>query len=135
MRWPQLSGSSGAMQMAKSMVEPRYHAFCVGFNPELTCESTWFCPRCINNEVQQNSVMFSLQNHGKYAIIQGADTGWTGDPSLLGKVSVSVADAGETAVVVSLIDGKDKMDSRKSLLNEIETELENDSNIFRKFKL
>ncbi|KAG0487511.1 hypothetical protein HPP92_009606 [Vanilla planifolia] len=101
-----------------------YHAFCVGFNPELTCESTWFCPRCINNEVQQNSVMFSSQNHGKYAIIQSADTGWTGDPSLLGKVSVSVADAGETAVVVSLIDGKDKMDSRKSLLNEIETELE-----------
>nr|GMC99942.1 uncharacterized protein At4g10930 isoform X2 [Ipomoea batatas] len=28
-----------------------YHAFCVGFDPEGTCENSWLCPRCIADNI------------------------------------------------------------------------------------
>lgn len=83
-----------------------YHAFCVGFNPEFTSENSWLCPRCINNEMLQKSGAISLQSLVKYSSSQTTEVGSTVNPSLSGKISVSVADAGETAVVVSMISGK-----------------------------
>ncbi|KAL6578737.1 hypothetical protein OROMI_008953 [Orobanche minor] len=53
-----------------------YHAFCVGFDPEGSCDSSWLCPRC--------------------TLDKGPNTSFSG--------RVSVADDGETAVVISLLE-------------------------------
>lgn len=82
-----------------------YHAFCVGFNPECTLENSWLCPRCSPVEVKQKLDCLSIQNLSKHSILRSAGHGSNIDPSFLGKVSVSVADAGETAVVVSMVGG------------------------------
>ncbi|PKU67697.1 uncharacterized protein At4g10930 [Dendrobium catenatum] len=97
-----------------------YHAFCVGFNPEFTSENSWLCPRCINNEVPQKLGAVSLQSSLKYSSPQTAEIGWTVDPSLSGKVAVSV-DAGETAVVVSMIEGKQKTDCGTSFFDSLDS--------------
>ncbi|KAL7189108.1 hypothetical protein ACSBR1_038886 [Camellia fascicularis] len=78
-----------------------YHAFCVGFDPEGACENSWLCPRCLANENPQKSDViqgnnFHLENGSSECLV---------DAAFCGKVSVSVADAGETAVVVSLVEG------------------------------
>ncbi|PKA45738.1 Uncharacterized protein AXF42_Ash011079 [Apostasia shenzhenica] len=104
-----------------------YHALCVGFNPELAFEKSWLCPRCISNEVQCKSDAVSLPNLGKYAAQQSAATEWPVDPFLLGKVSVSVADAGETALVVSLIDGQQKASSKNSILARLDADIEDET--------
>ncbi|KAH0451012.1 hypothetical protein IEQ34_021704 [Dendrobium chrysotoxum] len=97
-----------------------YHAFCVGFNPEFTSENSWLCPRCINNEVPQKLGAVSLQSSLRSSAPQTAEIGWTVDPSLSGKVSVSV-DAGETAVVVSMIEGKQKTDCGTSFFDWLDS--------------
>lgn len=101
-----------------------YHAFCVGFNPEFTSENSWLCPRCINHEVPQNSGAVSLQSFLKYPAPQTAEIGWTVDSSLSGKVSVSVADAGETAVVVSMIEGKQNTDCETSFFDRLDSNID-----------
>ncbi|KAI4370146.1 hypothetical protein MLD38_018524 [Melastoma candidum] len=79
-----------------------YHAFCVGFDPEGDSE-TWLCPRCMANEMTQ-----SLSS----SLIQASSCHQENDSNecvfqnfFSGKVSVSVADSGETALVVSILPG------------------------------
>ncbi|XP_048320341.2 uncharacterized protein At4g10930 isoform X1 [Ziziphus jujuba] len=79
-----------------------YHAFCVGFNPEGTSESTWLCPRCIVDEVPQKP-------DGNIEQRPSGPENFNEDCSVEDiysrKVSISVADAGETALVVSMVGG------------------------------
>ncbi|XP_047315815.1 uncharacterized protein At4g10930 isoform X2 [Impatiens glandulifera] len=64
-----------------------YHAFCVGFDPDATCETSWLCPRCLVKENLNESDV----DPGEFP------------SSFSAKVSVSVADAGETAMIVSMV--------------------------------
>lgn len=59
--------------------------------------------RCASVEVQQKLDFLPVQNPSKHSTLRGAGHMSNIDPSFLGKVSVSVADAGETAVVVSMV--------------------------------
>ncbi|KAL5719073.1 hypothetical protein ACHQM5_011904 [Ranunculus cassubicifolius] len=81
-----------------------YHAFCVDFDPESTSESSWLCPRCID-EVPQKSDGVSVQTANYQNSPESSSHEHSVEASQCGKVSVSVADAGETAVVVSMIEG------------------------------
>ncbi|KAI5000135.1 hypothetical protein ZWY2020_004724 [Hordeum vulgare] len=74
-----------------------YHAICVGFNPEITSEDSWLCPRCVSTEVENKSDVALKQN------ISGDSDRTSTDASFSGRVSVSVADDGETALVVSMV--------------------------------
>ncbi|KAG5041543.1 hypothetical protein AAZX31_05G203300 [Glycine max] len=82
-----------------------YHAFCVGFDTEGTSDSTWLCPRCVadevskgtSNSVERTTVECNADNRNSNSECHAED-------SFSGKVSVSVADTGETAVVVSMVD-------------------------------
>lgn len=78
-----------------------YHAFCVGFDLECTSEDTWLCPRCVADETRQKSDVASLHPIDDSSI----SSGFLAETSLSGKVSISVADTGDTAVVVSLVGG------------------------------
>lgn len=73
-----------------------YHAFCVGFDPEGTGVDSWICPRCLVND--QNSDLKETYHTGKIADHHNLVDTYSG------KVSICVADSGETAVVVSRID-------------------------------
>ncbi|OVA00961.1 zinc finger protein [Macleaya cordata] len=73
-----------------------YHAFCVGFDTEGTSESSWLCPRCVIDEVPQKLEGASETANHECSV----------EAALSRKVSVSVADAGETAVVVSMVERK-----------------------------
>lgn len=79
-----------------------YHAFCVGFDPEGTCEDTWLCPRCVA-EVPQKSSIDLTQKTKDHSGPENANGDHLAESMFPRKVSVSVADAGETAVVVSMI--------------------------------
>ncbi|KAI3522478.1 hypothetical protein L1887_00282 [Cichorium endivia] len=70
-----------------------YHAICVGFDTDGSCENSWLCPRCLADEALQKSKLEPINEYNLE------------NSSLPMNVSVSVADAGETAVVVSIIDG------------------------------
>ncbi|ONK69150.1 uncharacterized protein A4U43_C05F19870 [Asparagus officinalis] len=101
-----------------------YHAFCVGFNPECgTSETSWLCPRCITDEAPQKSHEAPSQKLGDHCVLS-ADSGWTCEPSFSSKVSVSVADDGETAVVVSMVGGQENPEHNpehiKTTLSEVE---------------
>ncbi|XP_075096049.1 uncharacterized protein At4g10930-like isoform X1 [Nicotiana tabacum] len=74
-----------------------YHAFCVGFDTEDTSESSWLCPRCVD-KIPESSV--SNKKFGP----ESASNNCLIEASFSGEVSVSVADAGETAVVVSIVE-------------------------------
>lgn len=63
--------------------------------------------RCFTDEAQRKLDGISSQKLGNHSA-QNADIGWTTDTSFSSKVSVSVADAGETAVVVSMVEGQQK---------------------------
>ncbi|XP_020588381.1 LOW QUALITY PROTEIN: uncharacterized protein At4g10930 [Phalaenopsis equestris] len=101
-----------------------YHAFCVGFNPESASGNSWLCPRCINIEVPQKSGAVSVQSSLTYSAPQTADIGWTVDSCLSGKVSVSVADDGETAVVISMIEGKQNSDCGTSFFDRLDSKVD-----------
>ncbi|XP_044485820.1 uncharacterized protein At4g10930 isoform X3 [Mangifera indica] len=81
-----------------------YHAFCVGFDPEGTSEDTWLCPRCTGDRPQKSAVNLtqSTKSHCGPEIAKGE---CLAEAAFSRKVSVSVADAGETAVVVSMVGG------------------------------
>ncbi|KAF5175434.1 RING/U-box protein [Thalictrum thalictroides] len=82
-----------------------YHAFCVDFDPESTSENSWLCPRCIDDVPQKtDGVSLHMQNY-QYGP-ESVSPEHLVDGSQSGKLSVSVADAGETAVVVSMIEKK-----------------------------
>lgn len=74
-----------------------YHAFCVGFDPEDTSESSWLCPRCVDKlpEKSASYKKFGPENANNNCLLEA---------SFSGEVSVSVADAGETAVVISIVE-------------------------------
>ncbi|KDP25273.1 hypothetical protein JCGZ_20429 [Jatropha curcas] len=81
-----------------------YHAFCVGFDPESTSEDTWLCPRCVVGEVPHKTDATPIQRPNNLSG-QSSHTDCLANASFSGKLSVSVADAGETAVVVSMVEG------------------------------
>ncbi|KAG1346680.1 hypothetical protein COCNU_06G005090 [Cocos nucifera] len=97
-----------------------YHAFCVGFNPECTSENSWLCPRCASVEVQQKLDCLPIQNPSKHSTLRSAGHVSNINPSFLGKVSVSVADAGETAVVVSMVGGEPRTEASFPLKNDLD---------------
>uniref|UniRef100_A0A0D9V511 RING-type domain-containing protein n=1 Tax=Leersia perrieri TaxID=77586 RepID=A0A0D9V511_9ORYZ len=78
-----------------------YHAICVGFNPEIASEDSWLCPRCVSTEVK-HKVDSILKPNFSGDFSSGSDRTTT-DASFSGRVSVSVADEGETALVVSMV--------------------------------
>ncbi|XP_015699291.1 uncharacterized protein LOC102716358 isoform X2 [Oryza brachyantha] len=78
-----------------------YHAICVGFNPEVASEDSWLCPRCVSTEVKHNADPILKQNFSGDCSTGSGRT--TTDASFSGRVSVSVADEGETALVVSMV--------------------------------
>ncbi|XP_076923416.1 uncharacterized protein At4g10930-like [Bidens hawaiensis] len=71
-----------------------YHAICVGFDTDANCENSWLCPRCIVDETSKQSEPGPMN---QYEHLAGS--------TFPMNVSVSVADAGETAVGVSNING------------------------------
>lgn len=77
-----------------------YHAFCVDFDPDDTSESTWLCPRCGVND-QESSINDSVPKFNSDFDSMNASAA----QSFSRKVSVSIADTGETALVVSMIGG------------------------------
>ncbi|TVU35279.1 hypothetical protein EJB05_17163 [Eragrostis curvula] len=78
-----------------------YHALCVGFNPDIPTGNSWLCPRCMPTEVNQEADVIFKQKFSEERVI-GSDRTST-DASFSGRVSVSVADEGETALVVSMV--------------------------------
>ncbi|KAJ1285158.1 hypothetical protein BS78_03G258500 [Paspalum vaginatum] len=78
-----------------------YHAICVGFNPEMTSDNSWLCPRCTCTEIKREADAIPKQNFSEECVI-GSDR-INADTSFSGRVSVSVADEGETALVVSMV--------------------------------
>ncbi|CAA6665739.1 unnamed protein product [Spirodela intermedia] len=84
-----------------------YHAFCVGFDPEGTSHSSWLCPR-LEDISEQN--LFSDHDQRNSCSLQSVGSVFSG------KVSISIADAGETAVVVSMVEGKQSTSSEEDLL-------------------
>ncbi|CAK9143154.1 unnamed protein product [Ilex paraguariensis] len=81
-----------------------YHAFCVGYDPEGTCENSWLCPRCLVNEMPHKSVGVPVSGPSNQHLIEKDSSECLVEVAFSGKMSVSVADAGETAVVVSMIE-------------------------------
>ncbi|XAR70163.1 hypothetical protein NMG60_11026933 [Bertholletia excelsa] len=79
-----------------------YHAFCVGFDPEGSCENSWLCPRCVANENPQNPDLVPVTRHKSLSEHSSNDS--LAEAAFSRKVSVSIADAGETAVVVSMVE-------------------------------
>ncbi|KAJ0964996.1 hypothetical protein J5N97_026134 [Dioscorea zingiberensis] len=92
-----------------------YHAFCVGFNSPCTSDRSWLCPRCVSDQGAQRSDAFLKQNVVNHSESVSADPGWSIDSTLSGKVSVSVADTGDTDVVVSMVEAKPKAVTTESL--------------------
>ncbi|XP_022761434.1 uncharacterized protein At4g10930-like isoform X2 [Durio zibethinus] len=82
-----------------------YHAFCVGFDPEGTSEDTWLCPRCVANQASQKSDVIPEKTNNQYGP-EIANSEYVTETALFGKLSVSIADTGETAVIVSRVGGK-----------------------------
>ncbi|XP_031280909.1 uncharacterized protein At4g10930 isoform X1 [Pistacia vera] len=81
-----------------------YHAFCVGFDPEGTSEDTWLCPRCTVDEPQKSAVNLTQSTNSQCGP-ESAEGECLAEAAFSRKVSVSVADAGETAIVVSTVGG------------------------------
>lgn len=79
-----------------------YHAFCVGFDPDGSDVDSWLCPRCLGNEAQQKSDLKDTYSIGSQLNSENTDSHCLVG-TFSGKVFISVADAGETAVVVSTI--------------------------------
>ncbi|KAF3448723.1 hypothetical protein FNV43_RR09436 [Rhamnella rubrinervis] len=75
-----------------------YHAFCVGFDTEGTSENTWLCPRCVVDEMPQKP-------DGNVSGPENVNRDCSAEDTYSRKVSISVADTGETAVVVSMVGG------------------------------
>lgn len=87
-----------------------YHALCVGFDPEFTIEGTWLCPRCKMSGVLENlSSTFCQLSPRRDQSHKFCD-----DTLLNSKMSVHVADAGETAVVVSMFEGENHVSTTEN---------------------
>ncbi|XP_074317597.1 uncharacterized protein At4g10930 [Silene latifolia] len=83
-----------------------YHAFCVGFDPEGSEVDTWLCPRCLGGGAEPKSESKEMSNtEGQLSLSIGDHHSLVHTCS--GKVSISIADDGETALVVSRVGGED----------------------------
>ncbi|XP_027342379.1 uncharacterized protein At4g10930 isoform X2 [Abrus precatorius] len=99
-----IEGDSGLdTSIACDSCDTWYHAFCVGFDTEGTSESTWLCPRCVADEISKGSSN-SIERTTVECNPDNSNSECQDEDSFSGKVSVSVADTGETAVVVSMVD-------------------------------
>ncbi|KAL8256101.1 hypothetical protein R6Q59_031168 [Mikania micrantha] len=96
-----------------------YHAICVGFDTDENCENSWLCPRCLADETSKKSELGPINHHGHLV-----------DASFALNVSVSVADAGETAVVVSSINGNQQTNENmlSSAYTSMDLEIGNQEN-------
>ncbi|XP_062074592.1 uncharacterized protein At4g10930 isoform X2 [Humulus lupulus] len=100
-----------------------YHAFCVGFDPEGTSENTWLCPRCVVDEVPLKPDDNLEQGYNYPYSSENANTECTAGDTYSKKVSISVADAGETAIVVSMVGGsKLTEEPRDNILPTVEVD-------------
>lgn len=81
-----------------------YHAFCVGFDPEGTHVDSWLCPRCLVTQSERKSDSQGRYNSGNHLNPINAHKYCLCNTSA-GKVPLSVADSGRTAVGVSRMDG------------------------------
>ncbi|KAJ8539361.1 hypothetical protein K7X08_013613 [Anisodus acutangulus] len=92
-----------------------YHALCVGFDTEDTSESSWLCPRCVDKlpEKLASYKKFGPENASNNCLLEA---------SFSGEVSVSVADAGETAVVVSIVERNKQGEVPGKKLPNLDTE-------------
>ncbi|KAI7727075.1 hypothetical protein M8C21_027469, partial [Ambrosia artemisiifolia] len=88
-----------------------YHAICVGFDTDGNCENSWLCPRCLADETSKQSELGPISQHEPST-----------DATFPMNVSVSVADAGETAVVVSNINGHQQ--TNQSMLSSAYTSMD-----------
>lgn len=76
----------------------------MGFDTEGTSEDTWLCPRCVANQASQESgVVLEKKNTPLGPEIANGE--YVTETTFSGKMSVSVADTGETAIVVSMVGG------------------------------
>ncbi|KAK4486345.1 hypothetical protein RD792_009016 [Penstemon davidsonii] len=89
--------------IACDLCDKWYHAFCVGFDPDGTCDSSWLCPRCMRDRAPKKLDRVSLLRQSYQHGIE-FDGGSPVEASFSGRVSVSLVDDGETAVVVSLVE-------------------------------
>ncbi|XP_050228258.1 uncharacterized protein At4g10930 [Mercurialis annua] len=81
-----------------------YHAFCVGFDPEGTYEDTWLCPRCVAGEVPQKSDVTSIQRPSSQSDPEISHPNSLPEATFSKKLTVTIADVGETALVISMVD-------------------------------
>ncbi|KAH9329954.1 hypothetical protein KI387_002062, partial [Taxus chinensis] len=92
-----------------------YHALCVGFDPECTIESTWLCPRC-----KMSGLLEDLNsNFSQSSLEQDQSCKFHDDMLSNSKMSVHVADAGETAVVVSMFESEYCVPASEENLGEV----------------
>ncbi|RVX04224.1 hypothetical protein CK203_015709 [Vitis vinifera] len=90
------------------------HVSCVlcGIDPEGTSEDSWLCPRCAVAGMPGKSVVSGLGDGNSECLLEDGFSR---------KLSVSVADAGETALVVSMVEGNQWMEeSSEDFLSNLE---------------
>ncbi|CAH8388532.1 unnamed protein product [Eruca vesicaria subsp. sativa] len=79
-----------------------YHAVCVGFDLEIASEDTWECPRCLSSErpLESDASPMDTTNPPEPETTNGE---CSVEAIYSGNFSVTVADDGETALVVSTV--------------------------------
>ncbi|KAJ4870696.1 Uncharacterized protein Rs2_09511 [Raphanus sativus] len=82
-----------------------YHAICVGFDLEIASEDTWVCPRCLSSEKTLESDASPMETTNPMEIPESTNSGCSVEAIYSGNFSVTVADDGETALVVSTVKG------------------------------
>ncbi|KAF8084557.1 hypothetical protein N665_0712s0005 [Sinapis alba] len=82
-----------------------YHAICVGFDLEIASEDTWVCPRCLSSEKPLESDASPMETAIPLEIPESTNSGCSVEAIYSGNFSVTVADDGETALVVSTVKG------------------------------
>ncbi|KAG7557381.1 Zinc finger RING-type [Arabidopsis suecica] len=91
-----------------------YHAICVGFDVENASEDTWVCPRCLSSEkshepdtspMETQPDTSPVETRKSLDISEKTNSGCSAEAVYSGNFSVTVADEGETALVVSIVKG------------------------------
>ncbi|CAN8246537.1 unnamed protein product [Cochlearia groenlandica] len=92
-----------------------YHAVCVGFDLEVASEDTWVCPRCLASEELLEPDASPMETRVSPDISERTNNECSVEAVYSGNFSVTVADEGETALVVSIF----KEDNRPSDTNPL----------------
>ncbi|XP_006396988.2 uncharacterized protein At4g10930 isoform X3 [Eutrema salsugineum] len=82
-----------------------YHAICVGFDLEIASEDTWVCPRCLSSEKALEPDASPMETRQPLDNSERTTSGCSVEAVYSGNFSVTVADDGETALVVSTVKG------------------------------